>query len=163
MAEGFITRKSGGSNKSNIPEYAYSGESFIFPVGKKSENVPMPEEALWLTSSGVLNFTKNVYADVYLIGGGGGGGTGGTTTGGGGGGGGGYTYLKNNVFIPANCNFLINIGKGGSVSYNVRCQGGYGEATTAFGFFANGGYGGGSTDPTSKYAISGERKDRRYL
>ena len=152
MAEGFITRKSGGSaNKNGIPEYKYTGNSFTMPIGKDGTG----DNALWLTSNGTISFPKDVYADIYLVGGGGGGGD----TYGGGGGGSGYTYVKNNIFIPANCNFAINIGQGGGRSINAKSQGGYGAPTTAFGFFANGGYGGGGTgssDPIVQQSKGGD-------
>lgn len=138
MAEGIITRRGGGtSTKSNIPEYSYTGRSIIDYTGPDPTK---SEQALWLETSGTISFKRNVYADIYLVGGGGGGGAGA----GSGGGGGGYTCLKENIFIPAKHNFYINIGQGGKASTNTSCQGDYGNVTTAFGFFANGGFGGGS-------------------
>lgn len=149
MIEGIITRKGGGGSSTKaFPNFSYTGENFIQPLGTGRNAF----NALWLTSSGILNFTKNVYADVFLVGGGGGGGsgTGADIRGGGaGGGGGGYTLLLENVFIPANTEYKIDIGKGGYPSVNYYRQGDPGNRTRAFGFFANGGYGGGSTKATN--------------
>ena len=80
MIEGIITRKGGGGSSTKaFPNFSYTGENFIQPLGTGRNAF----NALWLTSSGTLNFTKNVYADVFLVGGGGGGGsgTGGTASG----------------------------------------------------------------------------------
>ena len=139
MAEGIITRRGGGGGSlKSFPNFTYDGDYFFQQVGlgKNTSN------ALWLATTGSITFDKNVYADIYMVGGGGGGGFGN----GSGGGGGGYTATFKNVFIPAGTTYDIEIGEGGYPSTNKHRQGDPGNRTRAFGFYVNGGYGGGSVN-----------------
>lgn len=87
-------------------------------------------------TSGVFTPSKPVTIDLFLVGGGGGGGSGSS-----GGGGGGYTGTWSSVSLSAGTGYSIVVGSGGSAGVSLN-SGGNGGASTAFGYSANGGYGG---------------------
>lgn len=92
------------------------------------------------TQSGTFIPLKDVSVDVFIVGPGGGGGY----SKNGGGGGAGYTVTQKNVQLIAGDEYEIVIGAGGTGASSQSKRGSAGGVTSAFGFSANGGYGGGS-------------------
>ena len=90
-------------------------------------------------TSGVLKVRANTMIDAFLVGGGGGGGHDQ-----GGGGGGGYTKTARKIQLVAGQEYEIVIGQGGEPAPNNKEIASAGETTSAFGFNAEGGKGGGS-------------------
>ncbi len=136
----------GNSSDNNNVTFSYTGDCTI-------EN-----NIIRFLTSGILKFTKDTIADVFIVGGGGGGGTcqsryvsgsniDSTVTAAGGGGGGGYTRIELNIQFGKNVENTVSIGAGGAPA----AQGG----TTSIGIISvEGGFSGGQGKADS-YAVTG--------
>lgn len=114
--------------------YTFTGQSELVEAATGWE--------LYLLSDGTLTFTSlDGNVDVFLCGGGGSGAKNGTNYRGGGGGAGGYTTTQKDIQLSANTAYAIVVGDGGAEK-TENGRGNDGEATTAFGYTANGGNGG---------------------
>lgn len=114
--------------------YTFTGQSNLVETATGWE--------LYLLSDGTLTFTSlDGNVDVFLCGGGGSGAKNGTNYTGGGGGAGGYTTTQKDIQLSANTAYAIVVGDGGAEK-TANGRGNDGEATTAFGYTANGGNGG---------------------
>lgn len=146
----------GSSNNNNNITFSYTG------------NCTIEDNIIRFVTSGILKFTKDTIADVFIVGGGGGGGTcqsryvsgsniDSVVTAAGGGGGGGYTRTELNIQFGKNVENTISIGAGGApaaqggatsigiISVDGGFPGGQGHVdyTTITGAGGNGGSGGG--------------------
>lgn len=122
--------------KSQMPEFTYTGTYTLINDGKDGA------EQNWrikFLTSGVLTFSKVVDAvDIFLVGGGGG------TRPYSGGAGGGRTLTQKAIKIEAGVPYQITVGAGGvaiAEGYAGK-PGGTGGTTKAFGYSAEGGFGG---------------------
>ena len=125
-----------------IPAFTYTGAHTEKMIGSYW--------VIFLTTSGTLRFSYDHEIDVTVLGGGGGGGAGNASNGAGGGGG--YQTIKYGVNASKGTDYPVVIGTGGSVS---TTKGGDGGASSAFGYSADGGKGGGYGDSNSTLAQGG--------
>ena len=117
---------------STVPVFTYTGNYTIIDEGEEGWQIQFLD-------SGTLNFTElDSLIDVWLVGGGGG--SGGRDYGGGGGGG--YTQYGGSISPVLGTNYSIVVGAGGVGTSTANSSGGKGGSSTAFGFTAEGGYGG---------------------
>lgn len=142
-----VTNKAGTVNsraatltvQSYLPTYTYTGSHKLVDEGNYKWKI-------YFYTGGKLKFSYLGNAasgiNVFCLGGGGGGGGGS----GGGGGGGGKTTTNTKTGLAVNTEYTITIGGGGAGSGYRRAYGGDGGTTSAFGFSAAGGSGGGSAD-----------------
>ena len=121
-----------------LPEYTYTGSSELVRNGDGNWKIKFK-------TSGILIFTylPQTAIDVFLVGGGGSGGSSAYA----GGGGGGYTKTQKNVSVAVNTQYAITIGAGGErIQGTIASYGNNGNPTSAFGYSASGGYGGGGNE-----------------
>ncbi len=116
----------------NVEKYC-----FYFTGNYSVENETNDNWKIKFLSTGYLITSSNKNIDAFLVGGGGGGGSGA-----GAGGGGGYTLTQSNISLLINNGYKINVGLGGAGGKSDS-GGNDGLLTSAFGYNANGGQGGG--------------------
>lgn len=132
------------------------GGAFEFTyTGQFTDNIEGSNRVIKLTSSGTLNVSGSVTADVYLLAGGGGSQYSDDQSGGGGGGG----NLMLTKLRIAEGTYPISIGKGGNAgattsSYIMYCAGGGGN-TSGFGHTVTGGGGGCSSGDSARGGAGG--------
>lgn len=134
----------GGSEntKGKMPEFTYSG---IYQLLDDGKNGSTQNWRIKFLTSGTLKFTKVVdEIDLFLVGGGGSAASIVNQVGGGNAGGGGYTKTQKRVPVEAGKSYEILVGAGGAEnpSHNTPVNG---SPSSAFGYSADGGYGGGFT------------------
>ena len=129
--------------------YIFNEASFTFIPDDTSVTTPyeyvQEDENNWkirFLTTGTVTFDKDTDIEVFLVGGGGGAGRGASSWSMGNGGGGGYNTLAD--FSPvAGEDYKITIGAGGAACTSAPGVGSNGGTSSAFGFEAAGGYGGG--------------------
>ena len=119
-----------------LPAITYTGDYEVLGAGDGNWRIKFK-------SSGTLVFTylPVAFIDVFLVGGGGSGGASAYS----GGGGSGYTLTQTQVAVAENTPYAITIGVGGQ-EVTRNALGNRGGTTQAFGYSAEGGYGGGYAD-----------------
>ena len=132
-----INRMSGGS-AGGLPSFTYTGTYTLLDDGDGNWRIKF-------LTSGTLRFTgKDTYIDVCMVGGGGRGAW--FTTSGGGAAGSGHVSNFTVLAIAGN-DYALVVGAGATgarATYPEGVYGADGGSTSAFGFTANGGYGGGN-------------------